>query len=578
MPNDPHSLSPQQNTWTATQTREQFSAIVWLRWRIFLNAFRRKGGTGELVGRILLVPVLAGFAIGPSIGAAFGAFYFTQGDRIGSISWLLWATFVYCMFLNMQLGQSGTVFDPTELIRFPLAARNYIAIRLCFGLLTPANVIGTLMAASIALGVIVAQPGLWLVAILALAVFALAIVLFSRMVFAWVDRWLATRRAREIYTGIFFAVMLLGQWANFTFNPGLNHGHHGGLSPEHMQLAMNFVHSVQPYLVWLPPGLTANALTAAVHNNLPQATGLIFICALYAAVFFAIFALRMRTEFRGENFSDNAGSVSRKTIKPATAPVSAHAAGLAASRPERTFGFSPVVLAQLGKELLYMRRNVGILYGVVAPIVLVLIFASRFSSRGGTSAWVFPGAVAYTMLTISTFSYNSFGLEGTGSQFYFLAPVRMRDVVLAKNIMIFLLAIAEVGLTFVVISWSAGMPPVSLAVSAVLWAVATMLVSTIVGNLRSFTTPKKITTARMGNKQVSQLSALIGMGILLGSAAVAAVPIGLAFYLDKTWIMLPFFLVFALVAAFFYERSLRSIDRYALAHREELFEELCKAA
>ena len=122
------------------------------------------------------------------------------------------------------------------------------------------------------------------------------------------------------------------------------------------------------------------------------------------------------------------------------------------------------------------------------------------------------------------------------------------------------------------------MPSLSLALSAVLWAVATMLVSTIAGNMRSFTTPKKITSARIGNKQVSQLSALIGMGILLGSAVVAAAPIGLAFYLDKTWVMLPFFFVFALVAAFFYERSLRSIDHFALAHREELFEELCKAA
>jgi ABC-2 type transport system permease protein len=482
------------------------------------------------------------------------------------------------MFLNMQLGQSGTVFDPTELIRFPLAVRNYIAIRLCFGLLTPANVIGTLMSASIAAGVIVARPDLWLVAVLALAVFSLTIVLFSRMVFAWVDRWMATRRAREIYTGIFFAVMLLGQWANFTFNPGLNHGHHSGISPEHMQMALNFVHSAQPYLVWLPPELTANAILASAHNNLSQAAEFTLICALYAAIFFAIFAMRMRTEFRGENISDNAGSVSRKTIKPTTTPVSAHTPVLATSGHERNFGFSPVVLAQLGKELLYLRRNVGILYGIVAPIVLVLIFASKFSSRGGSSAWVFPGAVAYTMLTISTFSYNSFGLEGTGSQFYFLAPVRMRDVVFAKNIMIFLLAIAEVALTYVVISWSAGTPPMSLAISAVLWAVATMLVSTIVGNMRSFTTPKKITSARMGNKQVSQLSALIGMGILLGSATVAAVPIGLAFYLDKTWIMLPFFLVFALVAAFFYERSLRSIDRFALTHREELFEELCKAA
>src|ERR1700760_1246209 len=174
----PEATRTDSAPWTATQTREQFAAIAWLRWRIFVNAFRRKGGTGELVGRILLIPVLSGFAILPSVGVAFGAFYFTQGDRIGSISWLLWGTFVYCQLLNIQLGTSGTVFDPTELIRFPLSVRNYLWIRLCFGLLTPANVIGSLMAGSIALGVIIARPDLWLVAILALKVFAAANVLF----------------------------------------------------------------------------------------------------------------------------------------------------------------------------------------------------------------------------------------------------------------------------------------------------------------------------------------------------------------------------------------------------------------
>jgi hypothetical protein len=39
-----------------------------------------------------------------------------------------------------------------------------------------------------------------LYAFLALLVFAAANVLFNRMLFAWVDRWLSTRRAREIFT------------------------------------------------------------------------------------------------------------------------------------------------------------------------------------------------------------------------------------------------------------------------------------------------------------------------------------------------------------------------------------------
>ena len=55
--------------------------------------------------------------------------------------------------------------------------------------------------------------------------FAATNVFFSRMIFAWVDRWLSTRRAREVFTAIIFAASLGIQWANFTFNPAYNHDH-----------------------------------------------------------------------------------------------------------------------------------------------------------------------------------------------------------------------------------------------------------------------------------------------------------------------------------------------------------------
>ena len=62
---------------------------------------------------------------------------------------MLWGTFAFCQLLNINLGQPGSTFDPTQLIRFPLRLRNYVLIRLCFGLLTPANVIGSMIALSL---------------------------------------------------------------------------------------------------------------------------------------------------------------------------------------------------------------------------------------------------------------------------------------------------------------------------------------------------------------------------------------------------------------------------------------------
>lgn len=572
----PSELAPNAGGWTAAQTREQFAAIAWLRWRILVNGLRRKGGVGELVGRILLIPVLSGMAIVPSITVGLFAGLFAHEARWGSIVYLLWATFAYCQLLNIQVGQPGSTFDPTELIRFPLTVRNYVSIRLCFGLLSPANVIGTMMALSIALGILVVRPGLWFPALVAMAVFAAANVLFSRMVFAWVDRWLATRRAREIFTALIFFASLGIQWVNLTFNPAYGHGGRHSVSAEHLRMAAEWTHRITPFLTWLPPEVSTNSLVAASQADATRFAELTLVCALYAAAFLAVFALRMRTEFRGENLSDSANAVSRKT-RTAKATKAATLAPADANRPERRFGLSPVVAAQVGKELLYVRRNTGILYGLIAPVFLVLIFVSRFAARGASGSWVFPAAVAYTLLAVGTFSYNSFGLEGAGVQFYYLAPVRMGEVIFAKNLLNFLLAGVEVVLTFAIITYTAGLPPLNYALSTVLWAGGTMLLTTLVGNRRSMTAPKKVASGRVGRNQVSQLSALIGMGILFGSAMLAAVPVGLAVYLQRDWFLPPIFAVYAGLAVFLYSRSLQSLDRFALEHREELFAELCKA-
>jgi ABC-2 type transport system permease protein len=571
-----NELAPNAATWTTAQTRAQFAAIAQLRWRMLVNGFRRKGGTGELVARILAYPILAGLAFGPSIGVYIGAFYFTSSGHLGRISWLLWGTFFLCQLLNIQLGQPGTTFDPTQLIRLPLRVPGYTAIRLFFGLLSPANVVGTLMCVSIALGVIFAQPGLWLYAMVALAVFAAANVLFSRMIFAWVDRWLSTRRAREIFTAVGFAFAVGIQYLNVAFNPAYNRHHHGSaISSERVVFFMTIYHRAQPYLQWLPPEITARSLVSAQAGAPLGYVGLVAGCALFAAAFLAVFMLRMAAEFRGENLSDAANAVAGAKKAVAQRPAVPMAAA-AAARTSSAGWLPPALSAMLGKEFLYMRRNLGILYAVVMPTVFVFLFAGRMAGRV-SSPYIFPGAVAYTLLGIAPLSYNSWGFEGTGAQFYLLAPVRLRDVFLAKNMLGFGLALTEMLAVFGIITYVSAMPSLQTAAVAVLWAAGTLLISTTIGNRRSITSPKKVVSQRM-KQQASPLSGLISMGVLLLTAGVAAALLVAAVLLHFEWVLVPAFTMYAAVAAFFYWRSLGGLDRFVLEHREELFAELCKAS
>jgi ABC-2 type transport system permease protein len=296
----------------------------------------------------------------------------------------------------------------------------------------------------------------------------------------------------------------------------------------------------------------------------------------------------MRTEFAGESLSDAAGGGPRKAAtaktaaaRDAVAPAAIAPAAIAPIAAARGFEVagasrvSAVVVTVLGKEILYTRRHMGILYALVMPVFLVLIFASRFASRSN-SVWIFPAAVAYTLLAIGPLSYNSFGYEAAGSQLYFLAPVRMRDILLAKNLLGFGMALLEVVLIFGIITYMTGMPSVPMAVAALLWAAGTLAINTILGNRRSISTPKKVNPQRMANKQTSQLSAFISLGVLAASSGVAAGLFGLCLWLHQMWALVPIFAIFAAVGVGLYVESLGSVDRYAMDHREELFMELCK--
>jgi type II secretory pathway component PulF len=73
------------------------------------------------------------------------------------------------------------------------------------------------------------------------------------------------------------------------------------------------------------------------------------------------------------------------------------------------------------------------------------------------------------------------------------------------------------------------------------------------------------------------VSALIAMAVMMVSSGVAAGVFFLCVWVRATWALVPVFAVFAGVGVWFYLRSLKGVDRFAMEHREELLVELCKA-
>ncbi len=570
---------------TSTDTRTphtaaQLRAIAWLRWRILVNGFRRKGGAGELIARILVLPLFAAFAIFPTLAAGFFGYTFTHNGTLGSIAWILWAAFAIAQLLNINLGQPGTTFDPVELIRFPMPLRRFVLVRLLFGLLAPANIVVSLMCVAVVAGVTLAAPRLFLPALLALAVFGLANILFTRMIFAWIDRWLSTRRAREVFTAFIFLASLGVQALNARYNPGFRQGvrhHRAAANTANASFLLTLAHRAHPVLAWLPPDLTAESLRLAAAGHPVGYLLRTLLCAAFAALFLAVYTLRMRSEFRGENLSETAA-----LTKPASAAKRSRTIAAPASLPRKDIvansGWLPPTLAPLlGKELLVMRRNTGLFYGLVAPAVMVFLFAGRMSSRSGFGAhWVLLAAVAYALLGVAPMGFNALGLEGTGAQFYFMAPVRLRDVFLAKNLFTLAIAFAEAVLVLAITAYVAGRPTPGDCLFVLLWALGTFLLLMLVGNRRSLAAPRKVNPGRTMKKTQSPLSAYISIGIMLACTAFGLGSELFSTYLDKNWIGLILMLAFVAGAALFYNASLDTLEAYATEHRDTLFEELGK--
>ena len=187
----------------------------------------------RIIIRQYLIPLLAGIAIGWQFVAVNG----------------------------VSMAAALASFDPSSLLRFPLRFGRYLVLRLALGLLTPSTIIGCLALFAAAIGIAIADASLAPAAFVVLAIYAAMNIFFSRMIAVWLERWLSTRRAREIF-GVLMAMFFI----SFQF---LNY-HGTDLTPSQRtppatSWLLTFLHSTNRSLDWLPPGFAARSISLAAH-------------------------------------------------------------------------------------------------------------------------------------------------------------------------------------------------------------------------------------------------------------------------------------------------------------------------
>jgi ABC-2 type transport system permease protein len=561
----------------------QLLAVAWLRWRIFVNGMFRKRPKGkrQIVGlvfatllRLIVWPMLALIVVGPVAASGLFAWMAISQGHPQSLASLLLGIALLWQFVSINgLSIAATIpsFDPASLVRFPLRFGRYFVLRSLLGLMTPSTIVGCLAVLAAAAGIGVANASLALPALVVMAVYALMNIYLTRMIGAWMERWLANRRFREIFSMLMALFAVSIQFINLQRTPMRAPG-------ARSSWLLAVLHSSGSYLYWLPSGFAAQAILLVKH---PLAAVAQFAALLASTVLFAaVFAVRLHKQFLGEHLGEGVSGREKVQSAPrvnAPAPQSA-----ALSRPAASGAIvSPTVAACLRKEWFILRGNGTQLIGLLTPLLFVVIFSMNRTFSSIASGYFLPGAIAYLLIAALSSLYNIFGADGRGVQVYLLAPIRMLDVVLAKNLMSLALIVTQVGLAWTIICVLARTPvPVSMQISTALWTVFVVAMNLAIGTMRSIQAPRHFVPGQGRQLRASptnRTSALLVLAVLFG-CMLLQIPVAIASgYFRMPWLAAWVFGPLAVAAIFAYALMLRNAERLILANRDVFAEELCKA-
>jgi ABC-2 type transport system permease protein len=565
--------------------RAQYWALTRLRWQVFVNGLRFRKGALELGARTLGYLIYGCTGLGLCAGMSLAAYLLVSNDQWRYLPILYWVVFFIWQSVPVMMASFQEQFDLGILLRFPVNFGSYFLLYTVFGLVDVSTILGGLCCLGIWIGTALARPGMVLWTTLALGVFAVFNILLVRAIFAWIDRWLAQRKTREILTAVFLVLALSMQ----LLNPALHR--FPGIHPsraDQMQRVDQFnkmqaqygpwVKTANAVQKWMPPGLAETSLRRAAQEQPGGALASLAVLGIFTLAVGSVLGARLRAEYRGENLghAPRRNEKARKRSREvATATSSVRIPGAEWSRA----GTGPI-LAVMGKDFRTITRSIPQLYVLGAPLLMVFIFGSVFRSNGGgghTFPMALPICMAYSMLGFTQLFSNNLGAEGAGIQIMFLSPTPIHTVLLAKNLFHAMVFGLDVLLAGILVSLRVGLPSGAVLAGTIGWVLFALPVNLTVGNIFSLTMPYRVNLGRLSRQRGSQANALLTMLVQLGVVCVGAAVFGICWYFDSLWLTAPIFLVLAGAAVFAWLRMLRNADGMANRRRDVLIQTLVKA-
>jgi ABC-2 type transport system permease protein len=539
---------------------EQIRLVSWLRWRVLRHSFRNKNRRLDLIG--LAVSSFFGilFVVGITVVFFIGTRSLLNHHNERFLGLLFLALFVWWQLFPILLAGFAPQFSFRSLLRFPLKFLAFYIIGMAYGLSDSAALAAVVWMLAMVAGTAAAIPAATPVMLVVCFLFTVFNVTSERLVGAWVEKLLATRRSREIFFTLFILSMVSLQFLNPLMQ---KYGHN----------LKAVVQRVLPYLWMLPSSFAGDAVARFADQQWFAALGKLAGLCAYLLVVTALLWNRYSHLYSGEELGESDAPARR----PKRSPVSP-------ADDSDSFAFvPPQVLAVFKKELRYLRRNTFLFFGLIFPPMMVLFFSVQFAGihptafkKGLSPDVFFPAMMAYLVLILIAPSYNCFSYEGKGIQTYITSPVRFREVLIAKNLLTVLILFVEIVLCVALVGWRAGFPSVPVLLASLSGLVFSILGQLTIANWTSLSFPRKIEFGKMQGQRNSGMSVLVLFAVQIVFGGVGSAILFSGRWTGNPWLPTQVFAVLTIAAFAGYLAALNAFTELAESKKETLIDALCR--
>ena len=507
--------------------REQLKTILWLRWRLMSNQWRRTGGLGAVIAIFIAAgSVLLGTMsfTGGLLGAIFGLGKESSPQMIMFI-WLgvtVLFLFFWMIGLLTELQRSETI-DLQKLMHLPVALGpmfgiNYVVSHFALSLIL---VVPAMFGLGIGLAIVRSPEMILLIPL------ASSMVL---MVTAWtycLRGWLAAmmtnpRRRRTVIMGITLAFILICQSPNIYFNvilrnisakpaaTGTESRHQREEGEARAAAIKKMLTSLQAAQAFIPPlWVPVGARNLAAGNPWPSLLGMLG-CA-------GIAALGLRRAYRGtlRFYQGEAGG-------KAAASVSGEAKRTPVPRDrrktdflERSIPFVPeqsAALALATLRSLLRAPEVKMAWATSLLVTIILGFSFFFRATpnlpDAAKPFIATVSVLFPVFFLAQFFGNLFGFDRDGFRAFILSPADRRLILLGKNLAGLPVGVVSGGVLITLTAVRLHLP-LTTVLATLFQLVSLLLMASTAGNVLSILVPYRIQPGTMKPTKLPGLAMLM---------------------------------------------------------------------